>query len=74
MCHTYLLVLLLVCFVFSAGGPGAEDHAADANLQDLEAGSSLDRPQSLWLHTETVLPAGLCQKKKRNIEINCCMY
>ncbi len=48
-----------VFFFFPVGGSGSEDHASDANLQDLEAGSSLDRPQSLRLHTETVLPAGL---------------
>lgn len=46
-------------FFFSVGGSGSEDHASDANLQDFEAGSSLYRPQSLRLHTETVLPAGL---------------
>ena len=45
-------------FFLSVGGSGSEDHASDANLQDFEAGSSLDRPQSLWLHIETVLPAG----------------
>lgn len=43
-----------------AGGSGSEDHASDANLQDPEAGSPLDGPQSFWLHAETVLPAGLC--------------
>lgn len=42
----------------SVGGSGSEDHASHANLQDFEAGSSLDRPQSVRLHTETVLPAG----------------
>lgn len=42
----------------SAGGSGSEDHAAHADLQDFEAGSSLDGPQGLRLHTEAVLPAG----------------
>lgn len=42
----------------SAGGPGPQDHASDADLQDLEAGSPLHRPQGLWIHAKTVLPAG----------------
>lgn len=42
----------------SAGGSGAEDHASDADLQDLEAGPPLYRPQGFWVHAETVLPAG----------------
>lgn len=60
MMKRLLDVSLLDLFLFSSvGGSGSEDHASDANLQDLEAGSSLNRPQSLRLHTETVLPAGL---------------
>lgn len=45
-------------FSLSVGWAGSEDHASDENLQDLETGSSLNGPQSLWLHAETVLPAG----------------
>lgn len=55
---THSLVLLL-WFFLPVAGSGSEDHASDENLQDLEAGASLDRPQSLRLHTEAVLPAGL---------------
>lgn len=44
----------LVC----AGGSGPEDHASDADLQDLKAGSPLHRPPGFWIHAQTVLPAG----------------
>lgn len=56
---------LLVLSFLPVGGSGSEDHASDANLQDLKAGSSLDRPPSLRLHTETVLPAGLTASAAR---------
>lgn len=56
--HPQLLVLLFFGLL-SVGWPGTEDHASDANLQDLKAGPSLDRPPRLWLHPATVLPAGL---------------
>lgn len=46
-----------MCFL-CAGGPGSEDHASHEDLPDLKAGSSLDGAPSLWLYSETVLPAG----------------
>lgn len=42
----------------SAGGPGPEDHASDADLQDPQAGAPLHRPEGLGLHAPAVLPAG----------------
>lgn len=42
----------------SAGGPGPEDHASDADLQDPQAGTPLHRPEGLGLHAQAVLPAG----------------
>lgn len=55
-----MVVLSMFSSVFSlsVGWAGSEDHASDENLQDLEVGSSLNGPQSLWLHAKTVLPAG----------------
>ncbi|XP_037835289.1 uncharacterized protein kcnv2a isoform X3 [Kryptolebias marmoratus] len=40
------------------GRAGSKDHASDEDLQDSEAGSPLDGPESLRLHPEAVLPAG----------------
>lgn len=42
----------------SAGGPGPEDHAPDADLQDPQAGAPLHWPEGLRLHAQAVLPAG----------------
>lgn len=46
-------------FFFCEGGSGSEDHASHEDLQDPEAGSSFDRPQSIWVYAEAVLPAGV---------------
>lgn len=53
-------VVLVVVLVGSPGGPSSEDHASDEDLQDPEAGAPLHRPAGLRIHTEAVLPAGVC--------------